>query len=102
NYKIQDLQVLDEFFEPRHPINLAKAGEFLGPNYFGQPFGAGRGRGLGTRATLRHGWRYTVQCSYCSRTFKRMRRDTTLKPHKDGYGNDCFGRRGTIVDQQLV
>jgi len=31
-----------------------------------------------------------------------MRRDTTLKPHKDGYGNNCFGRRGMIIDQQLV
>jgi predicted nucleotidyltransferase component of viral defense system len=102
NHKIQDLQVLDEVFAPRHPINLAKAGEFTGTNYFSQPFGSGRG-GIGhSRATLRHGWRYTVQCSYCSRAFKRMRRDTTLKPHKDGYGNNCFGRRGVIIDQRLV
>jgi predicted nucleotidyltransferase component of viral defense system len=101
NYKIQDLQVLDETFEPRHLINLAKAGEFTGQNYFGKPFGSGS-IGVRSRATLRHGWRYTVQCGYCSRTFKRMRRDTTLKPHKDGYGNNCFGRRGMIVDQQLV
>ena len=102
NHKIHDLQVLDEVFEPRQPINLAKAGELIGPNYFSQPFGSGRsGRGR-SRATLRHGWRYTVQCSYCSRTFKRMRRDTTMKPHKDGYGNNCFGRRGLIIDQRLV
>jgi hypothetical protein len=102
NYKIHDLQVLDEFFEPRHPINLAKAGEFTGPNYFSQPFGSGRSGGGQNRPTLRHSWRYTVQCSYCLRTFKRMRRNTTLKPHKDGYGNNCFGRRGVIIDQHLV
>jgi hypothetical protein len=102
NYKIQDLQVLDEVFAPRHPINLAKAGEFAGTNYFSQPLGSGRGGRGHSRATLRHGWRYTVQCSYCSRTFKRMRRDTTMKPHKDGYGNNCFGRRGVIIDQHLV
>jgi hypothetical protein len=102
NYKIHDLEVLDEFFEPRHPINLAKAGEFTGQNYFSNPFGSGRSTGIRSRATLRHGWRYTVQCLYCSRTFKRMRRDTTMKPHKDGYGNNCFGRRGMIVNQELV
>jgi len=99
NHKIQDLQLLDEAFEPRYPISLAKAGEFTGDNYFSKPFGSGRAaRGK----TLRHGWRYTVQCPYCSRTFKRMRRDTVLKPHKDGYGNNCYGRRGMITGQQLV
>jgi hypothetical protein len=102
NHKIQDLQVLDQTFEPRHPINLAKAGEFTGQNYFGKPFGSARSSGVRSRATLRHGWRYTVQCLYCSRTFKRMRRDATMKPHKEGYGNNCFGRRGMIVSQKLV
>jgi predicted nucleotidyltransferase component of viral defense system len=102
NHRIQDLQVLDEIFEPRHPINLAKAGEFTGQNYFSKPFGSGRSAGIRSRATLRHGWRYTVQCLFCSRTFKRMRRDTTMKPHKDGYGNNCFGRRGMIVNQELT
>lgn len=101
NYKIQDLQVLDELFEPRYAISLAKAGESYGDNYFSKPFGTSRS-GSSRSWTLRHGWRYTVQCSYCSRTFKRMRRDTTLKAHKNGYGNSCFGRRGMIINQQLV
>ena len=39
NHKIQDLQVLDEVFEPRHPINLAKAGELMRPGYFSKSFG---------------------------------------------------------------
>lgn len=47
-------------------------------------------------------WRYTIECSYCSRRFKRMRRAQTLKPHKDSYGNPCYGRYGTIVDQEYV
>jgi hypothetical protein len=102
NHKIHDLQILTEIFEPRHPINLAKAGEFTSQGYFAKRSESGRSAGVRSRATLRHGWRYTVQCMYCSRTFKRMRRDTTLKPHKDGYGNSCFGRRGIIIDQQLV
>jgi hypothetical protein len=79
NHKIQDLHVLNECFEPRYPISLAKAGEFTGDHYFSKPFGSGRSP---RSRTLRHGWRYTVQCAYCSRNFKRMRRDTILKPHK--------------------
>jgi len=35
-------------------------------------------------------------------SFKRMRGNIALKPHKDGYCNDCFGRRGMIVAQDLV
>ena len=101
NYKIQDLEVLEEQFEPRYPIDLAKAGELGERTYFSKPFGSHRISGS-RLATLRHGWRYTVQCSYCSRTFKRMRRDAALKPHKDGYGNNCYGRRGIVIDQQLV
>jgi hypothetical protein len=101
NHKIQELEVLEERFEPRYPIELAKAGEFGARSYFSKPFGSGRRSGA-RMASLRRGWRYTVQCNFCSRTFKRMRRDTTLKLHKDGFGNSCYGRRGTIVDQQLL
>ena len=46
--------------------------------------------GLTTIFLFVHGWRYTVECAYCSRQFKRMRRNTILKPHKDGYGKDCY------------
>ena len=97
--KVEHLQILDERFAPRYPIELSK----VGTGYFARPFGGGRLSFLAGRIrALRHGWRYTVECNHCNRHFKRMRRDTTLKPHKDGNGNACFGRRGTIVDQQLV
>ena len=95
--KVQRLEVLDERFVPRYPIELSK----VGTGYFARPFGGQRSLAGRFRA-LRHGWRYTVECNYCNRHFKRMRRDTTLKPHKDGYGNTCPGRRGAVVDQQLV
>ena len=102
NHKIEGLEVTDQTFEPRFPIELAKAGEQLGTGYFAGPGFGGTRSGISRRSTLRHGWRYTIECSYCSRQFKRMRRDTAIKKHKDSYGNDCFGRRGVIVDQQLV
>jgi predicted nucleotidyltransferase component of viral defense system len=103
NHKITSLEVTDQTFEPQFPVELAKAGEQQGTGYFSEQRFGGRPRRSGSRfGTLRHGWRYTVECSYCSRRFKRMRRDTALKPHKDSYGNACYGRRGTIVDQELV
>ncbi|MBI2219980.1 MAG: nucleotidyl transferase AbiEii/AbiGii toxin family protein [Acidobacteria bacterium] len=102
NGKIQSIQVTDETFEPRYPVELSKAGEY-GPNsYFSKPFGGSSGTRRVRIAPLRHGWRYTVECSYCGRKFKRMRRSTRLNPHKDGYGNDCYGRNGYVVDQEYV
>ena len=59
NHKIRDLEVLEERFEPRFPIELAKVGELGGRSYFGRPFGSPRGGGS-RLSTLRHGWRYTV------------------------------------------
>ena len=103
NGKIQSVQVLNETFEPRYPVELSKAGEYGPSSYFSKGFGSGGGRIRRVRfAPLRHGWRYTVECSYCSRKFKRMRRSTRLNPHKDGYGNACYGRNGYIVDQEYV
>lgn len=103
NTKIERLELLEEKFEPRYPIELGKAGEEGGRTYFGASFGSRRSTGERSRiGALRHGWQYTVECSYCSRRFKRMRRDAALKRHKDGYGNDCFGRRGMIVDQRFI
>lgn len=101
--KIRDLKVLDERFQPRFPVDIGKAGEFGARNYFNRPFGSATRSTRGGRfSTLRHGWRYTVECLYCSRRFKRMRHTTALKPHQDGHSNRCPGRRGQIVDQQLI
>jgi len=102
NRKIGAVETLDEKFEPRYPVELAKAGELSDKTYFGGRLGSQRSSSLSAFRTLRHGWRYTVQCSYCARRFKRMARSTRLKSHKDAYGNPCFGRAGVIVDQELV
>lgn len=103
NRKISHLEVTEERFEPRYPIELGKAGELLGSGYFGgSGFVGGSPRFSGLRTTLRHGWRYTIECSYCSRRFKRMTRNTILKHHNDQYGNECFGRRGVVVNQELI
>jgi hypothetical protein len=102
NQKIRHVEVLAEKFQPRYFVELAKAGEFGNRTHFGRPFSRTDQASWNRLASLRRGWRYTVQCSFCNRQFKRMRRDTILRPHKDGYGNDCLGRWGVIVDQQFV
>lgn len=105
NHKIQSIEILDEKFDPRYPIELAKAGELSARGYFGAPFGQGRTStrsGSGRLAALRRGWRYVIQCPYCSRRFRRMRRSTDLRTHRDGYGNKCPGRRGAIVGQEFA
>jgi predicted nucleotidyltransferase component of viral defense system len=102
--KIQQLEPLDQTFEPKYEIELGKAGEQWGKSYFGKPFGTQRVTfGTSTRtARSHHRTVFVIQCTYCGKKFKRIRRNTALKQHKDGFGNRCFGRRGVIVDQYQV
>jgi len=101
NYKIQDLQVLDEVFEPRHPINLAKAVSLRASTISAsllalvEVSGAVAGN---TAARLALYGAVLLLLTHIQTNASRH----TLKPHKDGYGNNCFGRRGVIIDQHLV
>ena len=88
--KVQSVSTTEEKFEPRYPVELAKSGEGR-VGYFGSPFGRRRS---GTRSSE---YRYRVRCSYCGKIFPRKRMSTKLNPHKDGYGNRCPGRVGTLV-----
>lgn len=49
----------------------------------------GLGRALGIK--------YTIECPYCHKRFKRDRIDTTLNPHKNSMGHPCLGRIGFVV-----
>ncbi len=95
---VEALDVTDIGFEPRFEIELSKAGDRTPEGYFARPFAA-QSRGGSSRASSRRrsAARYTVQCTYCGREFVRVRRSTRLKAHKDGYGNQCFGRSGVYV-----
>lgn len=103
HHKMRNVEILTERFQPRFPVDIGKAGEFRARSYFNRPFGStARTSSRGRFSTLRHGWRYTVECFYCSRRFRRMRHTVSLNLHQDGYGNRCPGRRGHIIDQRLV
>lgn len=103
NTKVQDIRLLDEKFEPRYVVELAKAGEPLGTGYFGTSTFSGVRRSVPrvSRAkTPYYGLLYTVQCQYCGKQFKRREYTTRLNEHKDQYGNACYGRTGYIIDQE--
>jgi predicted nucleotidyltransferase component of viral defense system len=101
NTKIQHIEVLNDSFQPRHQVNLSKAGEYIGDSYFSRPFG-----GRTSRVRLSRGFDsrlvYVFECMYCNKRFRRLKNDTTLRQHKDNYGNQCFGRRGYLVDQEFA
>ena len=107
NDKVRDIRVLDELFEPRYPIELAKAGEPGQKGYFSGGFGGRSSRVVSRRTSARSprkpklsGWgtaAYTVQCPYCLKKFKRAKLDTALNPHKDANGYACSGRHGYLV-----
>ena len=96
NGRIQTIDLTGETFEPRYPVRLSKAGEASTAGTFAAQSGPRRSRGPRTRRST-SGPRYVVQCNYCGKQFRRKLRSTRMNKHKDPYGNQCFGRSGSIV-----
>jgi hypothetical protein len=92
NWKSTSLENTDIKFEPRFEIGLAKAGEYGERTTFSSSRRSGVRRS--TRARLSPQARYRVRCAYCQREFDRTSPSTVMRPHQDGYGNPCSGRRG--------
>ena len=94
--KIQSIQITDETFTPRYPIELVK-----GLGYFAKPFSSTSGyipsSTKSKRSSFSSGLSYTIECPICGKRFKRNSYNTRLNEHKDKYGNRCFGRIGFIV-----
>jgi predicted nucleotidyltransferase component of viral defense system len=95
NGRITSLQNTDITFEPRGEIELAKAGEYGALTRFTGNRSAQSARSPRIlTARRRH---YRVRCSYCQREFERSSASVTIRPHNDGFGNRCPGRRGHRV-----
>lgn len=98
--KVQAVEITEESFEPRYPIELTKAGQYFGKPFFtGSPGPRSSTRRPSSRASYGYaGMEYRVECPYCGKTFKRSKwGDTKLNEHKDQYGNRCYGRVGHMV-----
>lgn len=106
---VERIENTDRKFEPRYEVELRKAGGAETVSHFEgrrspnsgilSPRRTTRVRRTGRRikrSAHLFAVEYTIECAYCSRRFKRKTTDTTLKPHKDKYGNPCYGRVGFL------
>jgi predicted nucleotidyltransferase component of viral defense system len=91
HYDVQDLEVLEETFDPRYEVTLAKAGDASQTGIFT----GNRRSGYPARPTRPARPKpYAVYCPQCGRTFQRATRSTQLRAHLDSWGMRCSGRRG--------
>lgn len=80
----------DISFDPRFEVELSRAGEYGKELYFqGRP-GLRRLRAFSLA-------QYVVECPVCGKHFYRKTYSLKLNPHKDRYGNRCYGRSGYVV-----
>jgi hypothetical protein len=85
-------------FTPRYPIELTPSGPQFIPD-------TSRSAGMTTsglpRVTRRRaassGPTYVYRCTICRKLFERKTQDTTLRPHKNPAGWQCYGTYGTHV-----
>jgi predicted nucleotidyltransferase component of viral defense system len=98
--KITSIKNTGQTFEPRHTIELSKAGEYTEKTYFGRPFSERlrQARSLRRRSVYRSLIRYVFECFVCHRRFTKTKMNSRLGKHKDRYGNQCFGRAGSYIE----
>lgn len=101
HYKIQSLDILDETFQPRFEVTLAKAGDGSQSGYFRGTAGPRRSSGGSARSPgrsrVRSGPTYTVQCMSCGKQFTRQKNNTRMNAHKNQWGGACPGQSGFLV-----
>ncbi len=97
--KVQSVSITEKEFEPRFPIELAKAGEyFCKPFFSSSPSRVSSGHRPRNFRSSSFSTSYTLECPYCGKKFRRSKYDTKLNEHKDQYGNRCYGRIGVVID----
>jgi predicted nucleotidyltransferase component of viral defense system len=93
HYNVQDIEVLEERFEPRFEVTLAKAGDASQTGVFTGNRHAGYLRYGSSRSTKP--LRFAVYCPHCGRTFRRSTSSTRLNKHMDEWGGPCPNRSGS-------
>lgn len=93
NSKIQRVEVTNDEFEPRFRTGIGSPGDF-GQRSTSATFGR---LPIRRESVSRPQRRFTYSCSYCQREFIHLKRNSSLNKHNDGYGNQCYGRRGVLV-----
>jgi predicted nucleotidyltransferase component of viral defense system len=89
----QAISNTDIQFEPRTEVELSKAGQFFQEQYFHSTPRYKTMRSFFPKSSHN----YTIQCPVCGKRFYREKYSTKLNPHKDTYGNKCYGKIGYFV-----
>lgn len=84
---MEDIENTDIEFEPRREVEISKAGQLFGDTFFRRSPGIRFGR-RGSKS------KYVVICTSCGKRFYRKTVSTKLNPHKNKYGQKCYGRSG--------
>ena len=107
---VKEIEISDQQFEPRYPIELAKSGEYTNPQSFTE-------RSLHNGSSLRrtqnrkqrsdlsnvtliksfNSTTYSLKCPVCGKVFRKKFRSNTLNRHKNVYGIFCTARTGYFV-----
>lgn len=96
--RMEVIENTERKFEPRHPIELSKAGEMPENRYLfdpnkpaREPRARMRTRSVGPKL------KYIYRCGYCGKKFTKTKQDLSLGAHKGRGGYPCGGRYGYYV-----
>jgi predicted nucleotidyltransferase component of viral defense system len=96
--RIESVRVTTQPFRPVYAIEFASIGPLAAPPTARRSTGIGARRARrSSRARRSTGTVYILECPVCQRQFRRITRNTALNPHKNEYGERCYGRRGSII-----
>ena len=83
------------YVEREYPIEITASGKVsMPPREIGNQ---GYYRRSYSNFNAYSGIKYTYECSYCGKKFKRKKMNSKLNPHKDKDGYSCPGRIGYLV-----
>lgn len=103
---VESIENTEEKFNPRHHIELCKAGEkpenpfLFDPN---RPIkmpskSRSSSSSKSSRSSKYFGPKYIYQCSYCGRKFSKRSQNSSIGPHKNKNGYPCGGSYGYYVN----
>jgi len=94
--KLRSIEMTEDTFKPRYPIELAKIGGYFGKPYFSASTSHSTSSKR-SRGPSQYAFKCIIECPYCGKRFNRTAINTQLNEHKDRLGNPCYGRIGVIV-----
>ena len=85
-------------FTPRYPIELTPSGpQFIPDTSRSAEMTTSNLTRMTRRRAASSGPTYVYRCTVCRKLFERKTQDTTLRPHKNPAGWQCYGAYGTHV-----